>query len=456
MNPILDTVNKKIKEDFAYASDFIRSLHREVSTPPPLLALSLHVIKTCNLSCRYCFEKQTDEGKMDIETACRIVDEAMKKIRPNQKAFSIVFFGGEPLLNWDVVKGVIDHCGTIPLSFSFSLTTNLTVFNDEMLYYLRTRNLNFLVSFDGAKETHDKNRCNTYDIVSANLRKIIDAGLKRKIYCRMTVMPDTVSSLYDDVRHIYGIGVDGIAFLPCYDKQWTKKSIDTYVDQLKKLSEFYLQELQFKDRNISFKIIDDFFVSSFSDFSSFSDICTIGTGTWASFDSEGNEEICHRLHYFDKEIDRESLLLKNRLGKLPKEECKSCKAISICNRGCPIENFEYSHSCIEPTKSFCKIMRSVFPVAKEIAEKVAKIETNSRIISVFQKNRFLKEYFDTNILFSDKGIDDIKLSIVAFEEMLLANNGIILQSFYKYFFFHLAHITAMVKMINRRETNDAK
>lgn len=130
----------------------------------PLGNISLNVAQVCNLSCVYCYGVDGEyglKGKMDEETAKKSIDFLISESK-NQKQISITFFGGEPLLNFPLIKKSVDYSREQAKKFGkeikFSITTNGTKFNKEVNNYLNENNFSVMVSFDGDQETQDKNR----------------------------------------------------------------------------------------------------------------------------------------------------------------------------------------------------------------------------------------------------------------------------------------------------------
>ncbi len=145
-----------------------------------LLGTSLHIIsltRECNLNCDYCFVEKNN-GKMDIETAKKVVDFIFQSPSP----FLIIeFTGGEPLLNFDVLKFIVEYskqkARETNKKIFFTLTTNATIVNDEIFSFLKNNNVNVTVSIDGPKEIHDKHRNNSYEIVVNNIKKFKERGI---------------------------------------------------------------------------------------------------------------------------------------------------------------------------------------------------------------------------------------------------------------------------------------
>lgn len=130
----------------------------------PLSNISLNVAQVCNLSCVYCYGVDGEyglKGKMNEETAKKSIDFLINESK-DQKAISITFFGGEPLLNFPLVKKSVayakEQAEKNGKKITFSITTNGTKFSKEVNAFLNENKFSVMVSFDGDKETQDKNR----------------------------------------------------------------------------------------------------------------------------------------------------------------------------------------------------------------------------------------------------------------------------------------------------------
>jgi uncharacterized protein len=123
------------------------------------------ISQTCNLRCSYCYG---DKGKFGSEGACMTKEVAEKAIRflvekskiINSQYFLITFFGGEPLLNFELIKFVIEFNKTEypDKEFTYTFTTNGTLFTHEIIDYIKSNNVSILISIDGDKKIHDSSR----------------------------------------------------------------------------------------------------------------------------------------------------------------------------------------------------------------------------------------------------------------------------------------------------------
>lgn len=126
--------------------------------------IHLNVAQVCNLVCGYCYGIEGEyglKGKMNEGNALRAIDYLIKN-SGKEKVLTVVFFGGEPLLNFPMIKIVVDYCSKKEKEslkkFKYEIVTNGTMFNDEINAYLNENNFEVTISFDGDKDTQDKNR----------------------------------------------------------------------------------------------------------------------------------------------------------------------------------------------------------------------------------------------------------------------------------------------------------
>ncbi len=182
---------------------------------------------SCNQACIYCFNGKNTYQKheslmMSEEVAFKSLDNILDSIAEFGK-LEIVFFGGEPLMNWNLAKKVIDYCNNnlIPRNpgkqIAYHLTTNLTLFPDDLIEVALQNNITFLVDIDGPEEIHNKTRPfingqGSFRTTAGNVEKLIKAGLK--VSLRATVTSYTDSLMMDVAKTHQELGAAGCAFVP--------------------------------------------------------------------------------------------------------------------------------------------------------------------------------------------------------------------------------------------------
>ena len=161
-----------------------------------LKAICLHVAHGCNMDCEYCFAGKGDysgkSGIMDLETGKRALDYLVEN-SGSRRHLEVDFFGGEPLLNWDVCKELVRYGRELEKThnkiFNFTLTTNGVLIDDDVIDFTNREMGNVVLSMDGRRETHDRMRHTrtgegTYDRIMDNFKALVDSrteeGAERK------------------------------------------------------------------------------------------------------------------------------------------------------------------------------------------------------------------------------------------------------------------------------------
>ncbi|HXL04105.1 MAG TPA: thioether cross-link-forming SCIFF peptide maturase [Bacillota bacterium] len=188
-------------------------------------ALCLHVAHDCNLRCKYCFGKTGNFGMtrelMPIRVAKASIDFLLDRSGPRHN-LNVDFFGGEPLLNFDVVKATVEYCDgkakALGKHVDFTVTTNCVLLDDEVASFLNERNMLVVLSLDGRKEVNDRMRVmpgggGSYDHVAPRLAKFIQARDPDSYYVRATYTRHNLD-FASDVLHLADLGAKSISAEP--------------------------------------------------------------------------------------------------------------------------------------------------------------------------------------------------------------------------------------------------
>ena len=411
-------------------------------------SITINISNACNLNCEYCFEKNKDGKKMDLQTAIDIVEASYKKITNSSTKFTVNLFGGEPFTNWEVIKGLIDYTNSKNYFIQYATTTNLTIMNDEILEYIDDNGILLLVSIDGIPKVHNENRSNSYDIVEKNIKLLKENGCSSLIEARMTIPSNQVKYMYDGIKHIYDLGINNICPMPVTDMEWSEEEINEYRNQYKKVLKFYLDVMTDKsnNRNIYIKHVDEMLSDVLSDIVIDGRMCNIGGNKWCAFDIDGDIYQCHQMNYYNKNlsigniytgIDESKMIKEDELifDFLNTEECKKCIAKPICNSGCPSENKINNGDMHIPTKAYCEICKIHIEEAKKCQSKLSQIsEFKSRLLNMTKENLKLKDYLDNIIKKGDMDSPEFDQQMFHFQEMIneLLDQNLILPRFEQY------------------------
>lgn len=188
-------------------------------------ALCLHVAHTCNLNCSYCFASQGkyhgDRALMSLEVGKRALDFLIEN-SGTRRNLEVDFFGGEPLMNWDVVKELVSYAREQEKihnkNFRFTLTTNGMLIDDDVIEFANKEMSNVVLSLDGRKEIHDKTRVDyagngSYDKIVPKFQKMVAARGGKNYYMRGTFThanPDFTK----DVFHMADLGFTELSMEP--------------------------------------------------------------------------------------------------------------------------------------------------------------------------------------------------------------------------------------------------
>jgi uncharacterized protein len=214
---------------------------------PPITGMELVLTEGCNLACSYCFEKNMlSHKKMPLSIAAKAVD-LLLDYSNDQSELNITFFGGEPTLNYPVIKCITEYvqqkASSRNKSVHFNMTSNGTLLTSSMIDYFYQNKIKILISMDGVKGTHDKFRIDkngkgTFDRVYKNLKL-----LKEKqpwIGIKMTIMPSEAQHLFSSVLELHEMGVNQFIIGPATGTDWSTQDTSTFLSEMKKIYEWYL------------------------------------------------------------------------------------------------------------------------------------------------------------------------------------------------------------------------
>ena len=188
-------------------------------------ALCLHVAHTCNLNCEYCFASQ---GKYQGERALmsfEVGKQAFDFLIANsgtRRNLEVDFFGGEPLMNWDVVKQLVAYARSVEKehnkNFRFTFTTNGMLIDDDVIDFVNKEMHNVVLSLDGRKEVHDRFRKDyagkgSYDNIVPRFQKLVEKRGGKDYYVRGTFTHNNVDFV-NDILHMADLGFTELSMEP--------------------------------------------------------------------------------------------------------------------------------------------------------------------------------------------------------------------------------------------------
>lgn len=220
-------------------------------------ALCLHIAHDCNLACRYCFAEEGEyhgrRALMSYETGKKALDFLVKN-SGNRVNLEVDFFGGEPLMNWQVVKELVAYGRSLEepnhKKFRFTLTTNGVLLNDEIMEFANKEMSNVVLSIDGRKEVNDRMRPHrggqgSYDEIVPKFKKLADSREQMNYYVRGTFTRNNLD-FSEDVTHLADLGFEQISVEPVVaepsdDYALRREDVETLLAEYDKLAVELLQ-----------------------------------------------------------------------------------------------------------------------------------------------------------------------------------------------------------------------
>ena len=358
---------------FAPSAGVLKDRHTEVK------ALCLHVAHTCDLNCEYCFAAQGrfhgERAVMSLETAKRAIDFLIENSGSHVN-LEVDFFGGEPLLNFGVIKDTVAYARSIEKdhgkNFRFTLTTNGVGINDEVIDFANREMNNVVLSLDGRKEVHDRLRRfpdgrGSYDIIVPKFQKFVKERGDKEYYMRGTFTHANIDFM-EDLRHMADLGFDRLSLEPVVcspDEPYalTEEDLPTICRQYEELAEFML-EREKEGRPIVFY---HYMLDLAGGPCIYKRISGCGSGTeYFAVTPWGDLFPCHQFVGEDafkmgdiwngitKPGIRDEFKMCNVYAR---EECKDCWARLYCSGGCAANAYHGSGSITGIYEYGCRIFR---------------------------------------------------------------------------------------------------
>ena len=197
----------------------------KAKTQGVIKALCLHIAHTCNLNCSYCFASQGkyhgDRAVMSFEVGKRALDFLVEN-SGSRRNLEVDFFGGEPLMNFDVVKKLVEYARSIEKekgkNFRFTLTTNGVLVDDDVIEFSNREMSNVVLSLDGRKEVHDKFRVDyngegSWEKIVPKFQKFVEKRGGKNYYMRGTFTHYNPDFL-EDIKEMLSLGFKELSMEP--------------------------------------------------------------------------------------------------------------------------------------------------------------------------------------------------------------------------------------------------
>lgn len=344
-------------------------------------AMCLNICHDCNLRCKYCFAEEgiKEHSKMSFETAKNAVDFLISRSK-KRKNLEIDFFGGEPLLNLDVVKQTVDYANEqaklFGKNFKFTITTNGVLLSEENRRYINENMYNVVLSIDGRENVHNSMRKNigggnSFEPVFKNSLEMAKLRLAehQDHYARGTYTSQNLD-FYEDVIALHQNGFEQISLEPVVLDASNELAIkESHLPQIResylKLAEYYL-EMRKKDKTW-FNFFH--FMMDFDGASPCESKLTTGCGAGSEYIAVAPDGTIYPCHQFAGKLDYQmgnvnsqafDTAISDKMSQInlfSKEDCNNCWARYYCGGGCACNNLNFSGSLNGVYKIGCEIMK---------------------------------------------------------------------------------------------------
>lgn len=354
---------------------FIRN---EVAVSKPAIkAMCLHIAHDCNLRCEYCFAStgnfQSTRMLMDEKIGMRAIDFLIAH-SGNRTNLEIDFFGGEPLMNFNVIKSIVAYGRSLEKLnnkiFKFTLTTNGLLLNDEINRFLNEEIANVVISIDGRAEIHDRLRKTitqkgSFDMIYPKAIALVNVRKQKNYYIRGTFTRYNLD-FSNDVIELAKLGFEQISLEPVIANIEEPYSIrtedlDTIFNEYEKLAWLYIKE---RKEGTWFSFFH-FMIDLKNGPCIIKRLTGCGSGNeYVAVTPEGDIYPCHQF------VGKDEFLMGNVANEnvseviqksfksnhvLNKTICMDCWAKFYCSGGCPANAYNFNHDISLPYKIGCEL-----------------------------------------------------------------------------------------------------
>ena len=363
-----------------YVKDIFENVIGEVKKRKTVVkALCLHIAHDCNLACKYCFAEEGEyhgrRALMSYEVGKKALDFLIAN-SGNRRNLEVDFFGGEPLMNWQVVKDLVaygrEQEKIYDKHFRFTVTTNGVLLNDEIQEFVNKEMDNVVLSLDGRKEVNDRmrpfrNGKGRYDLIVPKFQKLAESRNQEKYYIRGTFTRDNLD-FAEDILHFADLGFKQMSIEPVVGDETDpyairEEDLPAIMEEYDRLAKIMIErEKEGKGFNFFHFMIDLDGGPCLA-----KRLSGCGSGTeYLAVTPWGDFYPCHQF------VGKEEFLMGNvddGIVKLEiadefrscnvytKEKCKNCFAKFYCSGGCMANSYNFHGTIHDAYDIGCEMQR---------------------------------------------------------------------------------------------------
>lgn len=362
-------------------------------------ALCLHIAHDCNLACKYCFAEEGEyhgrRALMSFEVGKKALDFLIAN-SGNRINLEVDFFGGEPLMNWNVVKQLVEYGRSQEKEhnkkFRFTLTTNGVLLNDEIMEFCNREMSNVVLSLDGRPEVNDRmrpfrNGKGSYELIVPKFQKFAKSRGEKDYFVRGTFTRNNLD-FGNDVLHYADLGFEKLSMEPVVaapEEPYSirEEDLPQIMDEYDRLAKEFVKR-QKEGRGFKFF---HFMLDLSQGPCVAKRLSGCGSGTeYLAVTPWGDLYPCHQF------VGNEEFLLGNvdtgvvntkvrdefkLCNVYAKEKCKNCFARFYCSGGCAANSFNFHGSITDAYDIGCEMQKKRIECAIMIRAALAEDEENN-------------------------------------------------------------------------------
>lgn len=396
INEGFEEIKYLASEGMLYSDDPYKDMILNDEGPSFIKAMCLNIAHDCNLRCKYCFASEGDyKGKkqlMSFEVGKKAIDFVIKNSGPRRN-IEVDLFGGEPLLNYSVVKEIINYAKEQEKVFNknirFTITTNATLLTEEVMDYINKNMGNVVLSIDGRKEVNDKIRnrydgSGSFDSILPKIKRMAEIRQGNKQYYARGTFTRENLDFFNDVIYLADEGFKEISIEPVVLEEGHPLSLrhedlpvifqqyDLLTDEMIKREK---EGNNFKFYHFAMDINGGPCV--------YKRISGCGAGhEYVAVTPEGDIYPCHQFvgnesfkmgSVFGGDIDQEHVKLFKNGHIYNKPKCMECWARFYCSGGCQANNYNFNKDIHVPYEVGCEMMKKRIECSIALRAKLSEV-----------------------------------------------------------------------------------
>ncbi|WP_027625914.1 thioether cross-link-forming SCIFF peptide maturase [Clostridium lundense] len=376
-----EELKELIEEGVLYSKDLYEDIGLKAGQGASFIkALCLNIAHDCNLRCKYCFADEGEyKGKREIMSAQvgkKAIDFVIKASGP-RKHIEVDLFGGEPLMAFDTVKEIVEYAKEQEKvhnkTIRFTMTTNATLLNDEIMDYLDKNMGNIVLSIDGRKKVNDDVRIRvdgsgSYDAILPKIKEMVSIRDKDKQYYARGTFTRNNLDFFEDVMHLANEGFDEISIEPVvlpdeHPLSLREEDLPKIFQQYDKL---YKEMVKRHEEGNEFKFYH-FNIDLQGGPCVYKRISGCGAGhEYVAITPSGDIYPCHQFvgnedfkmgNVFEDGLKEEIQKDFKEANIYFKPTCKECWARFYCSGGCQANNYNFNKDMHVPYKLGCEMQK---------------------------------------------------------------------------------------------------